>query len=190
MKNPEPDLIVGLKRDHVNMRHVIDVLGRQLERYQLKRQISEDLLTEIADYLIHYPDMWHHPKEDIIFKQLISRCPDCTLFIRGIMLEHKELAEHNRRLAAALYNIRMKFELPPGWLEAQIAKCIDKNLHHMRKEDEFYFPLASRELTAEDWKSIEMEISLWNSDPLISDDVLAKYPKLAEQMKHFEVSFN
>lgn len=49
MKNPEPDLIVGLKRDHVNMRHVIDVLGRQLERYQLKRQISEDLLTEIAD---------------------------------------------------------------------------------------------------------------------------------------------
>ena len=190
MKNSEPDLIAHLRRDHVNMRRVIDVLGRQLERYQMKRQISNDLLTEIADYLIHYPDMWHHPKEDVIFKYLITRCPDCALFIRGIMLEHKELAEHNRRLAAALYNIRMKVELPPGWLENQISKCIDKNLHHMRKEDEFYFPLASRELTEEDWKSIETEVANWKKEPIISDDILAGYPQLAEQIRKSDLSFN
>jgi hemerythrin-like domain-containing protein len=186
MKNPEPEVITQLKRDHENMRRVIDVLGSQLERHQQRRRVSDDLLAEIVDYLIHYPDMWHHPKEDVIFKRLITRCPDCELLVRGIMLEHRELAEHNRRLAAALYNIRMKFDLPAGWLQSHISKCIDKNLHHMRKEDEFYFPLASRELTDEDWKWIETEISMWKKTPLISDEVLAGYPQLADELKQFE----
>lgn len=51
MKKTEPELIVQLKRDHANMRCVIDVLGRQLEHYQQTRKIPDDLLAELADWM-------------------------------------------------------------------------------------------------------------------------------------------
>jgi hemerythrin-like domain-containing protein len=139
------------------------------------------------DYMINFPDMWHHPREDVIFKRLTLRCPDSSVLVRGLTQEHRDLATQNRRLAAALRNLSMDIEMPREWLERQISLCVSRTFEHMRKEDEFYFPLAMHVLTDEDWHAIESEIQKVSEDPLFGDKVRGDYLKLQERVTATQV---
>ncbi len=60
------ELIEALRQEHSDIARLLDAIDLQVNGG------SPDfgLLHEILEYLLTYPDQYHHPKEDLIYRAL------------------------------------------------------------------------------------------------------------------------
>lgn len=179
----EPDIIKTLREDHRDMRVLLKILRAEIDRCCAKEHADFDLLSQIMDYLINYPDLCHHHREDIIFAQLKRRVPALAVQSETIMREHKDLAALNRRLAAALHHMKKGVEMPRDWLDSLARSCIAGNLEHMNKEDRFYFPLAADSLSTADWQEVARDIDSMEARHAFGDSVKSDYRRLLARIK-------
>jgi len=154
----QPDVITQLKSDHHSMRALFETLRGEIDLYCAKKPADLDLSSEIMEHLIIYPDLSHHHREDVIFERLKLQDVAVAQQVESIIREHKDLVALNRRLAAALRNIRTGLEMPRDWLDSLARACVASNFEHMNKENQFYFPLAVSCLSTADWEAIATEI--------------------------------
>jgi hemerythrin-like domain-containing protein len=59
-----------LHQEHINITRLMDVFENQIEQLEENGHVNLQLIRDITDYIMHYPDLYHHPKEDLIFKLL------------------------------------------------------------------------------------------------------------------------
>src|SRR5262245_35765710 len=65
-------IIDQLSRDHRNLRLLLDIVEEKMNAYQEGQVPDFDLLQEIAEYVLHYPDLIHHPLEDLVTARRFS----------------------------------------------------------------------------------------------------------------------
>lgn len=151
-----PEAIQIIKDEHSAISAVLYTL-----RYLVKqmREVGEapnfPLLKAILDYIVSYPDRWHHPKEDdFLFAAVKRRTSEADELIAGLEHEHAlgypmiadlklRLLEFQEAPAAAAPAF---YELANRYVELEWA--------HMRKEEDDLLPIAERTLAAEDWAAI------------------------------------
>lgn len=184
--NPMPDelplIIQKLLRDHGNMARLLDVLQEEVERYRETGRADFQILSRILDYVLTFPELRHHPREDLIFQRLKQRNPAVAHQAEAIMAEHHELASLTRKLSAALHNLRHGIEMQRDRFEALVRSYIKANREHMRKEEEVYFPLAIWALDPVDWQDLDCDPSDSNGDPLFGDRIDAQYQALHDRI--------
>ena len=75
-------LIETLRKDHKNYSVLLDLLG--VEAGKLEQGQESDLVRmyDIANYMVSYPDTFHHPHEELIFDILGALDPDCSAEIQ------------------------------------------------------------------------------------------------------------
>ena len=73
MTDHMPRAIEQLQLDHRNMTRLLDVLRKELDAYRSGRTPDFDLLNSIMDYTLNYPDLCHHPKENLIYERMAAR---------------------------------------------------------------------------------------------------------------------
>ncbi len=61
-----------------------------------------DIVRGVIDYCLTYPDLYHHPKEDLVFARLQLRDPATAEALGDLRAEHEALGEAIRHLAAAV----------------------------------------------------------------------------------------
>ena len=66
-------ILDDLRQDHRNLAWLWDLLGRELSIFKEGGRPDYDLVEAILDYCINYPDLCHHPKENLIFDKLADR---------------------------------------------------------------------------------------------------------------------
>ena len=66
MTNDVEQLMSGLRGDHRNMAMLLDSLDREIDKLAASGETDYDLVRDIMLYLTEYPDVVHHPKEDIV----------------------------------------------------------------------------------------------------------------------------
>ena len=72
------DAILVLQLDHRNLSKVLDLIQQQVT-YMIKNDpVNYRLLASAFEYLSDYPEQCHHPKEDVVYRKLLSRFPDMT----------------------------------------------------------------------------------------------------------------
>src|SRR5690242_12203448 len=91
-----------LTRDHRNMRLLLDIIEKEMDRYGDGRVPDFDLLRMIGNYILEYPDVVHHPRENLVFDRLMLREPEAGAIIGHLLEEHKRLGELTRRFASAM----------------------------------------------------------------------------------------
>ena len=94
-------IINQLVRDHRNMRLLLDIIEEEMNAHADARVPDFDLLRMIAEYTLEYPDLVHHPREDLVFERLVMRDPVSRTIVGHLVEAHKELAQLTRRFAAA-----------------------------------------------------------------------------------------
>ncbi|MGH6883159.1 MAG: hemerythrin domain-containing protein, partial [Hypericibacter sp.] len=104
LSNAMMQVLDQIGRDHRNMRLVLDIVEEEVSAYHEGRNPDFDLLRSIAEYTLHYPDLFHHPKEDLVFERLVMRDPSAKAVIGDLIREHERLGELTRRFAAAIAN--------------------------------------------------------------------------------------
>lgn len=182
MPDKTPRIMRQLIRDHRNMTVLLNVLHEELERYRHTKQVDFEVMSRLVDYILNFPELRHHPREDLIFKYLKQSAPHALREAEGILAEHKELAALSRRLSAAIRNLWRDVAMPRADFEALVERYIETYRRHMRQEEEIYFPLALMNLRASDWSAIEAEAAMPGADPLFDGRVDMEYQALHDRI--------
>lgn len=164
------------------MARLVDVLQEELERYRQTKSADFEILFRIVDYVRNFPELRHHPREDLIFRHLEYRDPAGARQAEAILAEHWEMAALTRKLSAAVHNLWHDVEMPRPWFESVVDRYITKYRRHMREEEEIYFPLAMKSFRPSDWQKVEAEAAQSNDNPLFGGKSGAEYQALHDRI--------
>jgi hemerythrin-like domain-containing protein len=174
-------VIDQLGRDHRNLRLLLDIVEEEMNAYWVGRVPDLDLLRMIVEYTLHYPDLVHHPKENLVFERLVMRAPEAKAVIGDLLKEHRRLAELTRRFAAVLSDTARDVELPRERLDSLTREYLLANRLHMHLEERYFLPRAMAVLTEEDWAAIDESLSHVD-DPVFGERVAEAYLLLHERI--------
>lgn len=173
--------IEQLQLDHRNMNRLLSLLRAELEVGRAGRTWDFDLLHSVMEYALNFPDLCHHPKEDLIYRRMVERNPAAAAPIGDLLKEHAHLAELTRQLAAALRNVEHDVEIPRQWLENLVETYVAANRRHIAAEEQSFFPQALVALTDADWREIDAG-SADRPDPLFGDRIAGEFRRLYDRI--------
>ena len=148
------DLIEALKEEHASMRTLLDLIEREVER---DGGPDYGLLHEIMVYCRTYPDQFHHPKEDLIYRAICRHDPRATPAIDDLEAEHEELAIASGEFAQLVEQAAADGEPPQSFREVALA-FVAQYRRHIAKEDAEFFPSALEILSPEEWREIGAQV--------------------------------
>ncbi len=85
------------------MAKLLSALERQLAVFDQGESPDYDIVQGVIDYCLNYPDLYHHPKEDLVLERLQAVDPVAAAGIGDLAAEHQDLANLTRRFAAAVH---------------------------------------------------------------------------------------
>jgi len=176
-----PEMLNQLMRDHRNLASLLDLVERQVDGFATGGTLDFELFDSILDYVLHYPDLYHHPREDLIFRRLQERDPAARAAVAAMLAEHDRLQQVDRAFAGVIRNIEREAELPRSWFLDTARTFIKETRAHMELEESDLFPHAQRCLTEADWQELDAAL-IAPSDPLFAGTVEERYRALHERI--------
>jgi len=174
-----------IRDDHRNMARVYDLLGRELNTFKEGGRPDYDLVEIILEYCLHYPDLCHHPKEDLIFEKLQARDPATANIIGNLKREHEELSTLTWRFSCAVMNVLDDQTLPRDWFLDVANDYLSFSRNHMQMEEVLFFPAARKTLAPEDWAELD-DTREMVEDPLFGEGIQKKYEGLYQEIMNWE----
>jgi hemerythrin-like domain-containing protein len=173
-----PDTIALLQLEHRRMQRLLDQQARSLS---LGAPVNHRLLEVAFDYLGGYPDQCHHPKEDAVCRKLLMREPASEAPVRHLLEEHEKLAGMTQSLLEAIGALRRDPRGATHDLAQRLRAFLDFYRHHMRLEEQQFFPLALSRLSPDDLEEIDFTV-FDRPDPLFDRTAEAKYAELSDEI--------
>jgi len=170
------DPLARWQADHHNFARLLDLVEQQVDAFRADKRPDYELMRLIVYYLRHYPDRFHHPREDVAFTRLVKRDPTLQLAIARRMQEHAVIAWAGEELLNCLDEVLAGVVIERSTLEAAAASYLVYYRYHMAAEEEHVIPRAVELLTATDWAAVAA-IST-EPDPLFGTDFDARYQEL------------
>jgi hemerythrin-like domain-containing protein len=176
-----PEVLRSLQRDHDNLTKLLDAFARQLEVFDQGEHPDYDIVEGVLDYCLTYPDLYHHPKEDLVYRKLMAVDPGAVEDLKDLEYEHEELGNLTRRLAEVVHNVLQDLEVPREAFDIQARNFLDAYRRHMEMEDRYFFPAALRALSPADWDEIATQ-AVDREDPLFGDEADKRFELLRDDI--------
>jgi len=159
------DVLDAIHEDHINMTKMLDALERQLAVFDAGETPDYDIVRGVVDYCTGFPELYHHPKEDLVFERLRAADPAAAAEVGDLPGEHEELTVLTRRLRDAVEAVLNDLEVPRGPFEETLRAFLDAYRRHMALEESTFLPAARRALSAAELAEIDTRPGP-QSDPL------------------------
>jgi hemerythrin-like domain-containing protein len=162
-----PTAVQIIRDEHLAIAAVLYSLRFLVRRMQAETDAPNfPLLHAMLDYIVEYPDRWHHPKEsEFLFKTLRERDPSTADLVDELEREHQDgdlrIVDLKHRLAALE---RGDPQALPSFSQA-VEAYAEAQWKHIRKEEDVLMPLAERSLNASDWRRVAQAFQQ-NDNPL------------------------
>ncbi len=169
-----------LRTDHLNMARLISVLDMEMRTFEGAGAPDYGLMLDILDYHLSYPELCHHPKEDLVYRRLMERDPVSSEIVEDLLEEHKKLGVMAKEFAELLRRITLDGEVPREKLGALGREYVAIHRRHIEREEITVFPLAEKALKEQDWVEIDAAIS--GDDPLFGPEVADHYRALYDSI--------
>jgi hemerythrin-like domain-containing protein len=153
-----PRPLAILREEHRQMGKLLDLLERQVGLADKGLEPDCELLIEIADYFRSFPDLYHHPKEELIIDYLEACKAPHVEELRHLRGEHEECSHELSRFCRALIDLLMEPEQGRAAFAAAARAFLSGERRHMAWEEERFFEIAEVGLSAKDWGEIETKI--------------------------------
>ncbi len=173
-------LIETLVREHASIRSVLDVLESEiayLAEYRGRRRADYRLVWSAIDYFTDFPDLVHHPKEDLVYERLLAADPEAAERVGDIPAAHAALAEDLRALAAEVQAVMHDPKRRRTELSALARNFVRHLRRHIDGEEAVFFPIAERTLDAKAWDDLRHRM-VARFDPLIGGESNERYEAL------------
>lgn len=156
-------IIERLSQEHRNIEKLLGILARELEIFDHGDRPDYEVIRMVISYFEVYPEVYHHPQEDLVFARLRTRDPAAAAKVGDLAREHQKGAERLRRLD----NVLADRELLES-VDAIVRDFIEHERRHIMMEDRDFFPAALKALKPQDWTEIASAVT-GHKDPLFSD---------------------
>jgi hemerythrin-like domain-containing protein len=175
-------IIDELSKDHANITRIINLLEVQLVAFHADSHPDYTLMSDAMHYMIHYQDLFHHPKEDSMLAMLATRDPGAYPIIDELSREHAELAEKGKQFLELLLSVESEEMITRAALESAGQQYIALLRGHIRKEESELFPRALTALKNDDWRDINEQVTA-RQDPIFGGSVEQEYRALYDYLK-------
>ena len=124
-------VLEDLRVEHRAMGKLLELLEHQLDLVAQDRRPDDELLLQIAEYFASVPDIYHHPKEDVVLRRLAARNPGFAEIAGLLEAEHEAGDREVQRLLHAVVRLVLEPELgAERFLDAGRA-MVDNERRHM-----------------------------------------------------------
>ncbi len=180
------EVVRALRKEHMDMAILLDVMDRQIAAFQRGATPDFNIVRGIINYFLTYPDLYHHPKEDLIVQKLRARAPDKAAALERLLTGHQELPNLTRRFATAAVDQMVRpAEVPRAWFASLARAFVDTNRRHMAMEEERFFPTVLEALTEADWADLEAHV-IGGADRLFGGRAEAHFQALRDAILDLE----
>ena len=159
---------------------VLDELRKSLG--DPRQRPDADLFKLILDYIEHYIERVHEPKEEaFLYKAVMERTSEGKEMIAEFQREHASTPEVVARLRSQLNSLVRDYPAGVAEFQAALEAYIAMMRRHIMKEESDLFPLARRVLTEQDWNGINTAFAD-SDDPLFGERVRAEFRALMSRI--------
>lgn len=171
------ETLVGLQNDHRTLARLADLLGNRAAAEVLPDVPGLALITDAVYYLTHFPDVFHHPREDVLARWLNRQGALSGALVETLAVQHAQLDVQGYDLLRDLESlVREETETWSG-LAPRLGAYASALRLNMATEEEHLLPVAFAE-ALEARYAIPAELALTcQSDPL-SQQTDARFAQL------------
>jgi hemerythrin-like domain-containing protein len=144
-------LLDELRVDHRSIARILDCLERQVQRLAADTHPDFEVIAAAIAYFEGFPDLRHHPKEDVVFAMLQARDKVSAWIVGDIAAAHRALHDKLLSFAALVHDLEIEAEVRRDGLVDAARAFIEAQRRHFEMEERNFFPAAERSLTAADW---------------------------------------
>ena len=170
-----------LQKEHTEFTKLLDLLEAQLGLFHHGEQPDYDLMLDIFYYMTHYPDRFHHPKEDLAFARLVERDPEIRAKVEELARQHQVIALSGARFLDNLDAALTGAMLSRQSVEIPALEYVTFYRGHMKFEERELFPIARVNLRDEDWAEINATMDP-GEDPLFGQTFDERYRAIRRQI--------
>ena len=178
-------IIERLSQEHRNIEKLLAILERELEVFDRGDRPDYEVIRAVISYFEVYPEVYHHPQEDLVFAKLRTRDPVAAAKVGDLAREHQKGAERLRRVAHAVDYVLADGEVLRQNVDTIVREFIAHERHHMMMEDRDFFPAALKALKPQDWTEIASAVT-GHKDPLFSDVTEERFDALRAHILRLE----
>jgi len=178
------DTLVLLRLEHSNLSRLLGLIEDQVSAGDAGRTMDEELLSLACEYFSDYPDLCHHPKEDLVYRLLSKRDPDSSVGLRDLLADHRRLHELTEAFTAAVRRMRAQpqgAKLDPD-LRKVMREFAEHYRQHMHSEEERFFRLAEDRLSESDWATLDFAM-FDRDDPLFDHVAEERFTELQHRIE-------
>src|SRR6202163_361308 len=161
-------IIERLSREHRNIEKLLAILERELRVFDRGDRPDYEVIGAIISYFELYPEVYHHPQEDVVFAKLKIRDPAAAAKVGNLAHEHQKGAERLRRVAQAVDGVLADREVLRPNVDKIVRDFIEHERRHIMMEDRDFFPAAFTAWGPQDWTESASPLTS-HKDPLFSD---------------------
>ena len=179
-------VMVLLQIDHINTAKLLDLIEQLARKMTILAPVNLNLLESSLAYLLNYPDQCHHPREDLVYRRLLSKSPDMARSLNDLVKEHEQLAFLTRDLMRVVGESRQNLYVGNDRLAGQLIEFVNFYRHHMMMEEQYFFPIALQRLSRDDF--VEIDFTLFDQpDPLVAQESEERFAELREEIARLDV---
>lgn len=168
--------------EHVNFAKLLDLIAAQLDLFHAGETPDYDLVLDVMFYMTHYPDVVHHPKEELAFARIRQRDKSAVPLLDTLDRQHVELHRLGQELVASLSDVVNGAIASRDSIEGPARSYIAAFRDHMQLEDAELVPLVRQWLDGKDWAAIETAIR-HVEDPLFGRNPERRYAMIAAHLE-------
>ncbi len=170
-------VIAALERDHANIAKLLEILESEILAIEVGKTPDYPLMQDIMRYMAQHSDRFHHPKEDLIFAQLLKRDPGVRADVEDLIEEHIVIGLAGQESAGLLRASGVDSVAVREQLGTSGFDYIRALREHMLKEETRLFPLATVLLSKKEWQVIDEAVNAID-DPLFDEMTAGDYQRL------------
>jgi hemerythrin-like domain-containing protein len=173
--------LATLRDDHRNYSDLLALLKSDIDKLQHSEDPDFIRLYDIMNYMTNYPDISHHPVEEIMFVALEQKTPDAIDLIHSLTEEHKELSRLGVSLKEKLNYVTSGSIVSRSDIITAAKDYYQLFIEHINTEEVQLFPIIENTFTAEDWSLVSAQIDAVE-DPLFGEVVHDQFTDLYERI--------
>lgn len=180
---PEQPIMASLRAEHKQISSVMGVFGQQLDAVAAGELVDTHILYETMDYMVSWPDRFHHPREDLVYGRVAEIDSSAADNVDSLQREHDVQGVKGRKLLADIDRWR-EGEITGDSVVKDGRDYIEKMHTHMNTEEEIVFPQIESVLSLADWRELAADDQLKPAaDPVFGGRVDREFRNLARKLR-------
>jgi hemerythrin-like domain-containing protein len=182
-KKSEQPLMKALRAEHRHIATVMQLFADQLKAIESGELVDTHVVYEIMDYMVSWPDRYHHPREDLIYGRVAELDAKAADEVDSLQRDHDRTATSGREVLRDIDHWR-EGEVSGAVVAKSGRAYIDHMYEHMNIEEKIVFPHIESVLTIQDWRELAEDDQIHAvADPVFGPRVQREFRNMTRKLR-------